>query len=277
MPNQACFVQTLNNGAASLTFREEHKTLITNSTPNVYRNGNNNTASISMQLYDETSLALNDTPADGLLLEFNAGFSNTVDAFDADKMTNQDENLAVLNGDKKLSVERRALPQVNEVLPLFTNQYRKTNYTYVVATENLTGVTALLVDKYTQATTELTNNSETVYNFTVNETDPLSTAENRFEIVFSEPAMAAKQFTATDVRVYPNPNSGNGFFVQLPANTETANVEIFNTLGQKVYSTASAASGTVLSVQPQTLMAAGVYTVHIKSSGKTAVKKLMIK
>lgn len=276
-PNQAAFVQTANNGPASIVFREQYKNLITNATPNLYRNDiGNDIATLKLQMYDANSLALNDTPVDGLIVQFGQEFSNDLDNMDAPKMSNQDENVGIMNGDKKLSVERRSLPQPEEVISLFNTQYVRTNYTYVMQLEGLTTATALLIDKYTQTTTEITNDSETVYNFTVDGSEE-SIASNRFDIVFEAPAMGTGSYTTTDVKIYPNPNTGNGFYISVPDSAETTTVAVYNTLGQKVYAGTAAQSGNIVSVTPQTVMAAGVYTVQVTNNGKTSVKKLIIK
>jgi hypothetical protein len=277
-PNQACFVRTLNNGPASITFRESYKDMLTNVTPQLYRTGdNNNSARIALQLYHSNALALNETPNDGLIVEFGSALSNDLDEYDAEKMTNQDENVAILNGTKKLSVERRNLPQVNEVLPLYNSDYTRTNYTYVVQTEGIEGVTAYLLDKYTNTSTEL-QAGETTYNFTVNPDDAASISENRFDITFGEESLGNKNFTTgDDVRIYPNPAVGNNFFVDVPFGSNDTAVTIYNALGQKVASSLTVQSDTTLAVKAQTQMAAGIYMIEIAQGQKVITKKLIIK
>lgn len=89
--------------------------------------------------------------------------------------------------------------------------------------------------------------------------------------------MGTGNFTAKDVKLYPNPNAGNGFYISVPGSAENTTVAVYNTLGQKVYAGTTAQSGNIVSVTPQTIMAAGVYTVQITNNGKTSVKKLIIK
>lgn len=279
-PNSACFVQTINDGPAALTFKETYKDLLTNATAQLYRTGENNednTAKIAMQLYYANSLSLNETANDGLIIEFGAQHSNDIDDSDAAKMTNQDENFAVLNGTQKLSVERRAMPLATEVLPLFNSTYTQANYTYAIQTEGITGVTPYLLDKYTNTTTELNNGGETLYSFTVNTDDTGSIAENRFDIVFEEIALGNNDNTlANGVSIYPNPSTGGEFFVTVPAGADTTSVTVFNVVGQKVVATTRVQADNTIAVSGQS-MAAGVYMVKIAQQGKVVTKKLIIK
>lgn len=278
-PNQAAFVGTLAAGAATLTFNEAHKDLLTNTTPLLYKNANNQpSAKIKLQLFDSNSMALNETSADGLVIRFSDEFSDEVDALDAVKMTNQDENVAVLNGVKKLSIERRSMPEVDEVIQLFNSQYRKTNYTYSVAVEALEDVTAYLLDNYTEELTELANNGQTTYNFTVNPDDAASIDANRFAIVFEETPLGNEDFTAASgVSIYPNPAAGSEFFVHLSSGADNAVITVYNALGQKVLSSFDKQATNTLSVKAHTQMAAGVYMVQIEKEGRTVTKKLIIK
>jgi hypothetical protein len=271
--NQAVFVKTLANGPATLTFKESHKDLLTNTTPSVYKAAQSH-ASISMHLFDSNSLSLNDTPADGLLIEFDNSYSNDKDAMDAPKFTNSDENVAILNGTSKLSVERRAAPAATDVITLFNNQYRRTNYTYVVNANQLSGVNAFLVDQYTNTTTTLNNNEETIYNFEVNQDVAESINENRFKIVFEEAALGNTEIEKTNFTIYPNPASDQ--FTVAIATTDTATVTLFNQLGQTI-SCKIQSSANLITVTPDSHLEAGIYMVQVSSNGKNMTKKLIIK
>ncbi|RZJ60283.1 MAG: T9SS type A sorting domain-containing protein, partial [Flavobacterium sp.] len=90
-------------------------------------------------------------------------------------------------------------------------------------------------------------------------------------------ALGTKPFEGAAFRMYPNPSEGNGFFIDVPAGADQATVTIYNTIGQRVVATAAADSATTIKVQPQAVMAAGVYMVQVTSQGKSATKKLIIK
>ena len=277
-PNQAVFVQTLNDGGnTSVMFQENFKTLLTNTTPNVYRNSNEAVGRISLQLYDTNSLALNDTPADGLIVEFSDSYNNGLDAMDAKKIGNQDENCSLLNSGTLLSVERRSLPTIADILPLSNTQYRKTNYTYTIQTSGITGVSAYLHDKFTTETIELNNDTSTVYNFTVNAANAQSSNPNRFDIIFNESLGIDDIAKGNAVKVYPNPSTGSQFFVELSAGTEDASVTIHNALGQQISASTVSISGSKLVVNPQVQMAAGIYMIQVIQGNNKQTKKLIIK
>ena len=277
-PNQAVFVQTLNDGGnTSVMFQENFKTLLTNTTPNVYRNSNEVVGRISLQLYDTNSLALNDTPADGLIVEFSDSYNNGLDAMDAKKIGNQDENCSLLNSGTLLSVERRSLPTIADILPLSNTQYRKTNYTYTIQTSGITGVSAYLHDKFTTETIELNNDTSTVYNFTVNAANAQSSNPNRFDIIFNESLGIDDIAKGNAVKVYPNPSTGSQFFVELTAGTEDASVTIHNALGQQISASTVLISGSKLVINPQVQMAAGIYMIQVIQGNNKQTKKLIIK
>lgn len=272
-PCQSFFIQTLANGPASVRFNETNKGT-GNATPTVYRMDNDPTR-IRIQLYDTNSLALNNTPADGIIMEFDPEYSNDIDAMDALKFGNQDENLGITNGTALLSVERRAMPVVTDVIALSNSTYRKTNYTYTVQADNMDGVTAYLLDKYTNETTELTNNGQTLYNFTVNSEDTESTATNRFDIIFGENALGGKDLSVlNEVKMYPNPAIGSQFNIHMQ-DADSSTVLVYNALGQKVATTTTVQSDNVVLVKAQSPMATGIYTVQIINNGKTITKKLI--
>ncbi|MGQ2984437.1 MAG: immunoglobulin domain-containing protein [Flavobacterium sp.] len=279
MPNQAFFVQTVNDGAASLTFRESHKTLLTNNTPNVYRSAADATdASIALKIYDQASFQQNETPSDGLIIDFSDMHSNELDTMDAPKMGNQDENLAILKGTARYSVERRATPVLNDVIQLFNNQYRKEAYTYAADVNGMeNGLTAYLQDKFANTMTELVNGERTLYNFNVDANNPLSVAENRFDIIFQTTALGNGGFDAASFKVYPNPASGSEFFIDMPASPENTTVIIFNTIGQQIGTSISTQAGNTVKVVPDTKLADGVYMIRISNGKSVATKKLIIK
>ncbi len=278
-PNQAVFVQTLANGPASLTFRESHKTLLTNTTPNVYRNAQASEARIWLKMYDQSALAQNDTPVDGLIIDFADTHTNEIDTMDAPKLGNQDENVAVLNGTNRYSVERRATPVLTDVIQLFNNQYRKTDYTYMVEVTGMeNGLTAYLHDKFNNTMTELANDMETPYNFSIDAVNPLSTAENRFDIVFQTTVLSNGDFSGASFKVYPNPTEGSAFFVEMPASmTGQATVALYNTVGQQISARVTTEGSNVVKVAPDTVLSDGIYMVQISNGYSTVTKKLIVK
>jgi len=275
-PNQAFFVQTKAAGAAGLTFKEEHKYTGSTATPNLYRTNNNQpAAAIAVGMYTNESLASNGPAADGFMVRFSDAYSNDVDELDALKPINQDENVGLINNGSSLSLESRALPQVGEVLALSNTTYRAAEYTYKVNVSNLEGVTAYLHDTFLGTETQLQNNAESLYSFSVIATDPASSAQDRFKIVFETETLSVGTPVAQVVGLYPNPSNGSSFNVLMPA-TENVTVNIYNQLGQKIAATATAQDAG-FAIQPQTPLAAGIYMVEINDGQKAYTQKLIVK
>ncbi|MEL1245240.1 T9SS type A sorting domain-containing protein [Flavobacterium sp. DGU11] len=276
--NQAFFVQTLTSGSASLTFKESYKSLLTNVTPHVYGIDESNDTRIMLKMYDQASFGQNDTPSDGLIIDFGSDYSNDIDAMDAPKMGNQDENVAILEGTDRYSVVRRANPVLTDVIRLFNNQYRKTAYKYAIdVTGMANGLTAYLHDKLNDTMTELENEGQTLYNFNIDDTNPLSIAENRFDIVFQATVLGNNNFDSASFKVYPNPSTGGAFFIEMPSTAEKTTVALYNIVRQEVGASVSTESGNVVKVIPVTVLSEGVYTLTINNGQKTVTKKLIIK
>jgi len=273
-PNHAFFVQTQANGSASLTFREVNKFVSSNATPVLYRNSENQTASIKLTMYAGNAVDDN-AVADGFVVNFDANFSNDLDAKDAEKPVNLDENIGTKNSGKTLSFESRNIPSDSEIIPIATTTYRNTAYTYKVAINGLDRITPYLLDKFTNTRTLLENGSETIYNFSV-ASGNASNAENRFDIVFERGSLGNDDFTNTSFNIYPNPVLGNTFTVEVPLD-EKATVTLYNQIGQEINCNVSELSGTAFKVEPQTQLPSGVYIVKINSNGKFATRKLTVK
>ncbi|SDJ77060.1 T9SS type A sorting domain-containing protein [Flavobacterium noncentrifugens] len=274
-PGQACFIQTATAGAPTLTFKESHKhTAIATAT--IFK-AEENPANMVFTLYDSTVLAANGVAADAFVVRFDENYTNEVDAFDAIKPTNQDENIGLMNSGKILSYESRALPVALDIIPISQTQYRTTSYVYKVAVNGISNVNAYLLDKLTNTRTALTNDSETTVPFTVDNAVAESIAANRFDIVFENLLATSENAFANALKIYPNPASDK-FFVKLPTGTDGAvNVKLVNTLGQTVYSTTGASENGILKVQPKNTLQSGIYMVHISNGRNTTIEKLIIK
>ena len=276
-PGQAFFVQA-NAASQTMTFKESYKTLAT-ATTTVFRNQSPSLAKIGIKLYENDMLAQNGPALDGFEVAFEPSLSNSIDDNDAIKMGNLDENAGIMNAGKVLIYESRSLPTVSDVIPLFNNQYRSTNYTYKATVSGLEGITAYLVDKATNSRTELVNGSETNVSFSVNASDAATTASNRFDIIFESSALGNEEnaFSAA-VRIYPNPIVDNQFFIQLPAQIGSAlKVKVVTLLGQEVFAQSVEAIQGTAKIQPALPLQSGIYLINLTDGTNTATKKLIVK
>jgi PKD repeat protein len=73
------------------------------------------------------------------------------------------------------------------------------------------------------------------------------------------------------ISIYPNPNNGK-FTVNNPE-ANTINIEVFNVLGEKVYSKISNEANTVVELNNH---AKGVYLVKVTSNGSTTTTKITV-
>lgn len=273
---QAFFIQAA-DASQAITFKESYKHIET-ATAEVFR-ASQETAQgqIRFTLYENGALSGSGTSADGFVVLFDDSYSNSIDRLDAVKITNQDENAGILNSGKVLSFESRSLPAPSDVIPLTHSQYRNANYTYKVEVSGLGDTPAYLLDKYTNSRTLLENGAETSVPFTVNASDA-SAASDRFDIVFSSTLGNGETAFSDGLKVYPNPVTGNQFFIQLPTQQLGAiNVKLVNLLGQEVYSKALHGSEGAVRIQPETQLQSGVYLLKITDGKQTATKKIIVK
>jgi hypothetical protein len=271
-PMQACFVKTLANGVASITFNESNKyTTATNE--NVYKNTSyqDNFSSLRLTLYEADAFSQQQTPADGALLFFNDSYSNALDVNDAGKMTNLDENLSVLVDNSRLSIGSFQTPQINSIYPLNIDQYRYTNYTLVAQTENNTGLIPYLHDKFTATISEI--NSTLNYNFSIDTNNNLSIASNRFEIIYSSTILANDSFNEQNIVLYPNPSNTNDFNIQLPIGTSDYSIKVYNSLGQLLDVNLIETGTNILKCKVSSDIVSGIYQVVITKDNASVVKK----
>jgi hypothetical protein len=183
-PGQAFFVQTDVAGAANLTFTESAKASASNQTA-VFQ------PTIAYPMLNATlnytdSLAKNAPAMDGFKLLFDNSFSNSVDRNDAQKLTNQDENISINQAGTLLSIEKRQLYNAATEIAISTSNYVRQQYTVQLSWSNPidNGFQAQLVDNYTNATTPIAHSGNTDYSYTIDNAIAASKAGDRFKIVF---------------------------------------------------------------------------------------------
>jgi Secretion system C-terminal sorting domain len=136
------------------------------------------------------------TLVDGAMAAFDNSYSSNVDFDDALKLTNTSENVSFKRSNTLLAIERRSDVMVDDTLHLNMKGLRIKKYQWDVNIANMTnpGRTALLVDRFTNTTTNLSLEGVTNIQFDVTST-VASYAANRFMIVFKQIPMPTTQFT----------------------------------------------------------------------------------
>nr|WP_315218734.1 T9SS type A sorting domain-containing protein [uncultured Flavobacterium sp.] len=271
-PWQACFVQTVADGAASLSFLETNK--FEGTQTSVFRKANT-ISRLSLALYDTAKLAQNGYPLDGVVVDFNASESNAVNQNDASKMTNFDENMATFNSSKLLSIESRAIPTDTDEIPLNITKYKGTSYTIKAEGTGLTGPTPYLFDQFANTTTEIPQDGSVNYDYTVDSANPASAAADRFKLIYAK-TLKTIDNAVEGFALYPNPSKVNSFSVVVPQSMSKASLSVSNLLGQQLYSQSDLQSGATAKVTVSNVKTAGVYLVRLTSEGKTVTTKWIV-
>lgn len=274
-PGQAAFVSTWPVGSLSysIVFKESYKAV--DETPSDVFKPTSPISSIALSLFESNAFASGGTSADGFLINFDPNGNNGIDAHDAAKLFNIDENVGLVNSSGYFIMENRAMPVVGEVLQLYNNNYRHTDYVFQIEVNNLNNVTAYLVDGYLGTQTQLASGTNLV-NFSVDESIPASLDTNRFSIVFEK--LSVEQNTVLDFEVYPNPATGGRFFVSAPGMAgEKIHVSLYDLLGKNVFDEEmNVGMNNRIEVETDKLQP-GVYMLRLKTeSGKSFARKLVI-
>lgn len=261
----------------SLTFTENAKFDVTNESILRVTSDVASSSLLKIKLHEANNFALGVNAADGLIVDFGSDYSNSVDAFDAKKLSNLDEEFSSKVNDTLLSYQSRNFPSAGEFIQLNNLKYRNQNYVMEIDFDSIPNMNAFLLDQFTNEQTPLNNNEITLYNFTVDATNNLSKANDRFRIVF-EPANVLSNPTndmESQISLYPNPNNGQ-FLIKTP-HFENAAVKIFNTIGQEVYSISSIEGQNSIQVDASKILTAGSYFVHISLDQTKIVKQIIVK
>jgi hypothetical protein len=198
--SQAFFVVKENPGSASITFHESDKA--SNYNPAVFRPAapaDRNIDFVRSNLYIINTNGSR-TIADGNLVEFGNAYSDSIDAADAIKFSNINENFFILRNGQKLAVERRN--RVSEMDTVFYQLLRNSLHKYQfeivinIKSKNLTGY---LEDSYTKKSTQMNLSGINLINFEVNG-DLASAAASRFRFVFKN-TRAQLPFIFKDIKV----------------------------------------------------------------------------
>jgi hypothetical protein len=236
-PMQAAFFITSNESVApQLVFRESDKNVEATAT-DVFRPASLNYNSIAINLYTQEAFTNQQSPSDGLRISFAPQFDNAVNYSDTPKMGNLDENIARLDNQNYLAIEKRELPTENEELPLFINQYRYDDYVLSINLNEAFEHKLYLDDAYLQTSTLLgTGNNAIAYQ--VDASIPASISGTRFTLRFGEANLNTDTQQTADFYIYPNPISNNTLHIELPQaySSNKLNVDMFNVMGQKVLS-----------------------------------------
>ena len=214
-PGQAIFVQTTANGAASITFNEANKTSGFTST---FRPVGLSPSKLVVSLigaYGTNPVIVKDASTIAFRDDFSTAILGTEDA---QKFTNSDENIAIINNTTALGLEARPTVANSDIIPVrLWKLFDNNTYSIKLNTQDFdAGIQAYLRDKKLNTQTAISMSGETIYPFTFTSTDS-SSFYNRFEIVFNNTTALPANFT--NIKAY---RKNNGIQVEWDIAAETA-------------------------------------------------------
>jgi hypothetical protein len=275
-PGQSFFVQNDSDvsnpvGGATIEFDESDKNPLGISAVSVFND--ENILSLDLHLFNDDNMIL-----DMLKFRFQSGGNNEYGDDDTGKLFGSAENLSSVNSNTYLSVERRDIPQQDEVIPLGIFQYSGTAYNFKTGLQNWDdNIEVVLVDHYLNIETLLTDNQE--YNFQVDSSIPESMANDRFSLKLNNSTLGTDELFMSDaISIYPNPNLTGQFNIHFEKLiNEKFDVSIYDLTGQEVFLNKSIekTDDSIQVVLPH--HSAGIYVVKLRTEGKMYVNKLILK
>jgi hypothetical protein len=261
-PGQAFFVR--NNLSVttppSITFTESSKAvteeqLSTFSTPWYSK--------LNLQLLDA-----NENLVDAVGLRFHESFENEVNDADAGKLGNSGENMALVNSNQLLSIEQRNLPEENEEMQLFINNYQSEDYALQLQLESWNNEEEIFIkDHYLETLTPISTEEHVSFNI-----DPAiaeSSSILRFSLVFGNETLSDTDFTANQFSIYPNPTKD---VLHISGMENEVAVQVFDLLGKQVFSTKIHNPNEALDVSN---LETGVYLVKVYNSENSFTQKII--
>ena len=264
MPGSAFFVQ--NDGSAatgSFTIKEAHKAA--NNSRKQYglfsATASNN---LYVSLYKNTEVGF--VKADGIKLVVNKSLAANRGV---NKFANTSDNLSIVDGNNSFAIAGYKNLTATDTINLSLSQLTVgTSYKLNLnaAGFNVEGLTAYLLDKNSNTTTELKSEG----------TNVTFTASNatRYAIVFSA-AKAATTTIATSISAFPNPLVGNTLHLST-SNLAAGkySVAVYNVLGQKVFTSQINAASSIQNLKVGSLTA-GNYTVAVSNNSKVVYSTVL--
>jgi hypothetical protein len=269
-PGQSFFVvNQASGGSSSLEY------------PQVAVNTNGNITDVfNEQYYHIADIGLYNSDnirIDVLKLRFSENGNNDYEAFDAPKLFNQGENIYTYINNLPLSVENRNIPDDNEELEFYINNYQFENYEFRVGLDNWNeDLDIYVVDNYLATETIITPNVN--YQFSVDTTIPQSMATDRFSLKFSNSTLGIiENASEDDFNLYPNPSPDGFFSIKLNKQTNYADIEIIDILGKQVYKGILDIEGQEVRISPNNKLQNGLYIVKVRQGNIWSTKKLIVK
>ncbi len=245
---------------------------------------------INLMLHSADSLLL----VDGTAAIFGQNFSNLIDQNDAIKFPNQNENISMVRFNRRIAIEARPIPELNDTLFLRMS-YLVASQPYalsILPVNTPDRIEAWLIDKYLNVQTLVKLKDTTLYNF-ISNADTASYMR-RFIIVYKRIFIAtpvpANNISVTQnqaiaktlngsINILPNPVTGNNFEINLlNINKGNYKAEVYTSDGKTLLIKHIEHNGGTSSYKAilRAGTAAGIYTVLITNSNGELIEKTSI-
>ncbi len=270
-PGQAAQVAV--TGPASVVFEEGNKApgnfTATNRVPMSESN------MLAVQLYTTENFNNEDVSHDAFMMFFAEDNDNELTQGDAVKAMNFYENLGIDHQGTYLGIEQREMPQPAEVFSLYTSGYNHSNYTLKMMVDGLEGTSLYLEDHFTGLSTRL-EVGDNAYSFNVDANNPLSIATDRFSIRTEERLDVESQNLLSGIQLFPNPLSGNTFYLNAPQlNGEELNVSINDLSGRRIFEHTLNCNANTVAIPMGKGIASGVYLVTLRHGEEVQTYQLI--
>ena len=212
----------------------------------------------------------NEMNSDETILLFNPKASNSLDAFDSEKMTNGNvavpEIYTLVDGTQTVINGMNSIPYDTEIPLGFTTG---TAGTFSIKASQIAnfdpGTQILLKDNVATLSTDLSDGSSYVFT-----SDISSNNTSRFALIFKSSSVATGINSSACPNLWISVNGANQ--IVLNGNAAESSVTVYNVIGQKVYAKNLISGNTSL----DTPLQSGVYLVSVRSGAKTVSKKVII-
>ena len=216
---------------------------------------------------------------DEVFSSYGNGFSDKVDNMDAQKISNVEENLAIVRENSILMVDRsKALEESDRIQLKLWNTSAAKKYLLEFNPVGITAAvsTAYLVDNYLKTTTPIDLHKVSQLYFGVN-ADVASSNPNRFTVAFR--AGSDAPVSGNGITTYPNPV--NGKIIRLSFNEQLQGaykIELVNGSGQVVYRTQMTHGGgsAIRQLELTSKPARGIYLLNITNSNVKTTLKIVV-
>ena len=269
LPNQAFFVETTGNNL-ELTFKENYKNTSANFTDTFSESQDLSEIHINLKRQPDAKLT------DGVSLRFDDSYSNAIDDNDAYKFWNYDERVAVLSANAYLSIEKRQMPQAQDEIQLYTDNYQVTDYLWQIDISTINRE-AFLYDAYLDTETLLLEDDITDVVFTIDENIPESIDPWRFSLRFGQETLSNPDLEFTNLRIYPNPVVDYSFSISGLAYKENSEIKVFDMLGRLVYQSIQDITEKTVKINLDKTFQAGVCQLLITQDNAEYQSKLIVK